>query len=94
MSIYVTLPQENTTKLSPDHHRHCCEERGLDEQWIKASCESADMKEEASEYLHYKSKSPGILIKGANGQYQFRPDKPWANKRGQRDPAVKRRGFL
>ncbi len=29
MSIYVTLPQEKTTKLSPDHHRHCCEERGL-----------------------------------------------------------------
>ncbi len=39
MSIYVTLPQENTTKLSPDHHRHCREERGLNEEWIKASCE-------------------------------------------------------
>ena len=48
-------------KLSPSHHRHCCEERGLNSDWIKASCESADIKE-ASEYLHYKAKSPGILI--------------------------------
>ncbi len=72
-------------KLSPSHHRHCCEERGLNEEWIKASCESADIKE-ASEYLHYQAKSPGILIKGANGQYQFRPDKPWAHKRGQKAP--------
>ena len=26
-------------ELSPSHHRHCCVERGLDEEWIKAKRE-------------------------------------------------------
>ena len=36
--------------------------------------------------MGYTAKSPGILIKGANGQYQFKPDKPWSDKQGKKAP--------
>jgi len=59
--------------------------RALNPDWIKAGCSSINI-QETTEYLYYLAKSPGILIEGANGQYQFKPDKPWAEKQGQKAP--------
>ncbi|MDJ0719774.1 MAG: DUF3854 domain-containing protein [Prochloraceae cyanobacterium] len=60
-------------------YQHCCgtnrRERGLDPAWILANCYSGDIKE-ASQMLGYKVTSPGIIIIGKNGQFQFRPNKP------------------
>ncbi|MDJ0727815.1 MAG: DUF3854 domain-containing protein [Prochloraceae cyanobacterium] len=78
-------------KLTQKHYKHCCgndiakKQRGLNPEWIKANCYSADIKE-ASELLYYEAKSPGIIIVGQNGQYQFKPNKPWANKQGKKAP--------
>ena len=44
--------------------------RGLNSDWVKASCSSINTTE-ATKLLYYSAKSPGILIEGANGQYQF-----------------------
>ena len=85
MTTTVASRKESTALLSPQHHRQCCEQRGLNPDWIKASCKSLDIKQ-ASDYLHYQAKSGGILIKGANGQYQLRPDQPWSHKKGQKAP--------
>ncbi len=85
MTTLVLTPQEKTSSLSPSDYKDCCEKRGLNPDWVKANCFSLDIKE-ASEFLHYKAKSPGILIKGSNGQSQFRPNKPWSNKQGQKAP--------
>ena len=74
-----------TNCLSKKHLQECCQKRGLDKTWIEASCKSIDAKE-ATELLGYTAKSPGILIKGINGQYQFKPDKPWAEKQGKKAP--------
>ena len=71
--------------LNQEHQQQCFETRGLNRDWVEASCESANIKE-ASEYLGYQAKSPGIIIEGANGQYQFRPDKPWSDKQGKKAP--------
>ena len=59
--------------------------RGLNSDWVKASCLSVNIAE-ATKSLNYSAKSPGILIEGANGQYQFKPDKPWADKQGKKAP--------
>ena len=55
--------------------------RGLNPDWVIASCSSIDIVE-AIKLLRYTAKSSGILIEGANGQFQFKPDKPWASKQG------------
>ena len=86
-----TQEENEQQKLNQKHYRHCCgdeiskKQRGLDPKWVKANCYSADIKE-ASEMLYYQAKSPGIIIVGQNGQYQFRPDKPWADKQGKKAP--------
>ncbi len=77
--------QEDSSHLFNRHINECCIKRGLDRRWIEAGCSSLNIKE-ASEYLYYQAKSPGILIKGANGQYQVKPDKPWADKQGKKAP--------
>ena len=59
--------------------------RGLNPDWVKASCSSIN-NAEASKLLHYQAKSPGTLIEGANGQFQFKPDRPWADKQGKKAP--------
>ena len=59
--------------------------RGLNPDWVKASCSSINIAE-ATELLNYSAKSPGVLIEGANGQSQFKPDKPWADKQGKKAP--------
>ena len=71
--------------LNKKHSSQCFETRKLNRDWVEASCKSADLKV-ASEYLGYQAKSPGIIIEGANGQYQFRPDKPWSDKQGKKAP--------
>lgn len=74
-----------TNILSKRNLKECCQERGLNLEWIKVNCKSVDIKE-ATEYLGYQAKSPGILIEGANGQYQFKPNKPWSDKQGKKAP--------
>ena len=59
--------------------------RSLNPDWVIASCSSIDIVE-AIKLLKYTAKSSGILIEGANGQFQFKPDKPWAKKQGQKAP--------
>jgi putative DNA primase/helicase len=59
--------------------------RGLNPDWVMASCSSIDIPE-ASELLGYTAHSPGILIEGANGQSQFKPNQPWASQQGQKAP--------
>ncbi len=77
--------QATSNCLNDKHIKECCHKRGLNPDWAKASCSSINQKQ-ASEFLRYSAKSSGILIEGANGQYQFKPDKPWANKQGKKAP--------
>lgn len=91
-SVAVRSPRSlSETRLSDKHYRHCCgndpenKERGLDPDWIAANCYSVDAKE-ATRLLGYRAKSGGIVISGANGQYQFRPDRPWSDKQGKKAP--------
>ena len=79
MKTVVAEPQQTTVNLSPSDYKHCCSDRGLNPDWVKANCFSLDITE-ASEFLHYQAKSRGILIKGSNGQSQFRPNKAWSSK--------------
>lgn len=85
------LPESSKKRLTDKHYAHCCgsdlnqKQRGLNPDWISANCYSADIRE-ASQMLGYPARSGGILIKGANGQYQFRPDQPWSDKQGKKAP--------
>ena len=72
-------------RLNTQHLKEGIQKRGLDREWTEASCKSIDTKG-ATELLGYTAKSPGILIEGANAQYQFKPDKPWADKQGKKAP--------
>ncbi len=69
-------------RLTDRHYRHCCgkdsqqKERGLNPDWIAANCYSVDVRQ-ATELLAARAQSGGIVIEGANGQFQFRPDRPW-----------------
>jgi predicted P-loop ATPase len=74
-----------TNCLNSKHIQECCQKRDLNRKWAEASCNSVNI-QEATELLGYSAKSPGILIKGTNGQSQFKPDKPWANKQGKKAP--------
>lgn len=83
------LLESSPKRLTDKHYTHCCgsdihqKQRGLDPDWIAANCYSADTKE-ASQLLRYPARSGGIIISGANGQYQFRPDKPWSDKQDKK----------
>ena len=72
-------------RLYKKHVEELIIKRALNPDWIKAGCSSINISE-ATEVLHYLAKSPGILIQGANGQSQFKPDKPWAEKQGKKAP--------
>ena len=76
---------ENSPHLLNKHIHECCIKRGLDRSWIESGCSSLNIPE-ASQYLYYQAKSPGILITGANGQYQYKPDQPWADRQGKKAP--------
>ncbi|MDJ0535766.1 MAG: hypothetical protein QNJ70_25305, partial [Xenococcaceae cyanobacterium MO_207.B15] len=89
MKTILVTPENSTSSLSPQDYKHCCEHRGLNPDWVKANCFSLDIPS-ASEFLHYRAKSPGILIKGSNGQSQFRPNKAWSNKQRIQKTTTKR----
>ena len=72
-------------RLYKKHFEELIIKRALNPDWVKASCSSINIAE-ATELLNYSAKSPGILIEGANGQSQFKPDKPWADKQGKKAP--------
>ena len=77
--------REDSSQLLNKHIQEYCVKRGLDRDWIEASCSSLTTAE-ATDKLYYTAKSAGILIEGANGQYQYRPDQPWADKQGKKAP--------
>ena len=76
-----------SSKLNSKHTLECVEKRGLDREWIEANCKSVDVKE-ATDLLGYTAKSSGILIEGANGQYQFKPDRPWSDRQGKKSTKI------
>ncbi len=84
----VTAPPGH---LIDKHFNHCCGtniergERSLNPDWIRANCHSVEA-HSAAALLGYEAKSGGIVLRGMNGQYQFRPDKPWAEKVGKKAP--------
>lgn len=90
-SSQTTTDLTSPKRLTDKHFAHCCgsdlnkKQRGLNPDWIAANCHSVDIKE-ATQLLYYPARSGGILIKGANGQYQFRPDQPWSDKQGEKAP--------
>ncbi|GFE72052.1 phage/plasmid primase, P4 family [Chroococcus sp. FPU101] len=83
------LPSSDPKRLTDKHFTHCCgsdthqKQRGLDPDWIAANCYSVDIKQ-ASQLLGYPARSGGIIISGSNGQFQFKPDKPWSDKQGKK----------
>lgn len=72
-------------RLYKKHVEELIIKRALNPDWIKANCRSINIAE-ATEVLKYTAKSPGILIEGANGQSQVKPDKPWAEAQGKKAP--------
>ncbi len=88
-SSQKTTDLTSKKRLTDKHFTHCCgsdinqKERGLNPDWIAANCYSVDTKG-ASQLLSYPARSGGIIISGANGQYQFRPDQPWSDKQGKK----------
>jgi predicted P-loop ATPase len=85
----TNLPESSAKRLTDKHFAHCCgsdtsqKERGLNPDWIAANCYSVDIKQ-ASQLLGYPARSGGIVISGSNGQFQFRPDKPWSDQQGKK----------
>ena len=78
-----TLCSIDKKSLTPEHEAHISG-RGLLNDWVRACCHSASIAQ-ASHYLGYSVKSPGILFMGKDGQVQYRPDirEP---KRGKKEP--------
>ncbi|MEG4304875.1 phage/plasmid primase, P4 family [Microcoleus sp. D3_18a_C4] len=78
-----TLCSIDKKSLTADHEAHISG-RGLLNDWVRACCHSASIAQ-ASHYLGYSVKSPGILFMGKDGQVQYRPDirEP---KRGKKEP--------
>ena len=72
-------------RLYKKHVEELIIKRALNSDWVKANCRSVNIAE-ATEVLGYLAKSPGIIIEGANGQSQNKPDKPWADKQGKKAP--------
>lgn len=81
----MTSDKENTaTGLNTGHTKEITE-RGLPLEWAIANCRSVSDKE-ASAQLGYTAKSAGILLKGADIQVQFKPDKPWRDDKAKKAP--------
>ncbi|MEG5176245.1 DUF3854 domain-containing protein [Microcoleus sp. B3-D7] len=69
-------------KLTPDHQAHIAA-RHITAPWAEANCISFDIPK-ASLMLGYDAKSPGImLVSDEYGQWQFKPDEPWASTDGK-----------
>ena len=78
-------PAVKTTRRINDKHINHIRNRGINDNWVIANCYSASITE-SSELLHSKAKSPCIVLKGANGQLQLRPDRPWKNEGDKKAP--------
>ncbi|SKB14208.1 conserved hypothetical protein [Planktothrix sp. PCC 11201] len=63
------------TRLTVEHWEYLVTKRGLPFDWVMDNCESMTAKT-ATEYLGYTAPSNGIMIRGENGQYSFKPDIP------------------
>ncbi|HEY9865130.1 MAG TPA: VapE domain-containing protein [Candidatus Obscuribacterales bacterium] len=63
------------TRLTVEHCDYLVTKRGLPIDWVVDSCESMTA-ETATEYLGYTAPSNGIMIRGENGQFSFKPDSP------------------
>ena len=80
MSVENVIQQTTKNILNARHYKQWVEGRGLDPRWVHANCWSVTASE-ASELLGYTAQSDGVMIRGANYQVQFRPDKPWLSEK-------------
>ncbi|MEG4408941.1 DUF3854 domain-containing protein [Microcoleus sp. MON2_D5] len=84
MSYCTAIDSQPTInlKLTPDHQAHIAARR-IYAPWAEANCMSCDIPK-ASVILRYEAKSPGImLVSDEYGQWQFKPDEPWASTDGK-----------
>jgi len=69
-------------KLTAEHQAQI-EARGIDLAWVIANCMSCDIPK-ATVVLGYTAKSAGIMLMSDDlGQWQFKPDNPWASSDGK-----------
>jgi predicted P-loop ATPase len=69
-------------KLTAEHQAQI-EARGIDLAWAEVGCMSCDIPK-ATVVLGYPAKSAGIMLMSDDcGQWQFRPDNPWASSDGK-----------
>jgi putative DNA primase/helicase len=88
--IFMTFTTHSTAIDAPlsianslnDEHLTQSESRGLLNDYTRATCRSITHSE-AKVYVGNNAPSAGILFMGANGQIQFKPDKPRKNKKGK-----------
>jgi Predicted ATPase len=74
---------EAITQLTAEHQAQILA-RGIDLAWVMANCKSFDT-DTATLMLGYKAFSAGIMLMSDEyGQWQFRPDEPWASKKGNK----------
>ena len=75
--------QQITTNLTAEHQAQILA-RGINLAWVIANCKSFDT-DTATLMLGYKALSAGIMLMSDEyGQWQFRPDEPWASKDGKK----------
>lgn len=83
-SVREKVPAEKHHLNQRDYNKHVIE-RGIEEDWVKANCRSVDTKG-AADWLYGNEKLAkdipytGIIIEGANGQGQYRPDTAYRTK--------------
>jgi len=71
------------TQLTAEHQAHITS-RCIPLAWAAANCKSFDI-ENATLMLGYKAFSAGIMLMSDDyGQWQLRPDEPWASKDGKK----------
>ena len=74
---------EASTQLTAEHQAQILARR-IPLPWAAANCKSFDIGN-ATLMLDYPAKSAGIMLMSDEyGQWQFRPDEPWASKDGKR----------
>src|SRR4028119_1971340 len=74
---------EAIIQLTAEHQAQILARR-IDLTWAAANCKSFDISN-ATLMLDYPAKSAGIMLMSAEyGQWQFRPDEPWASKDGKK----------
>src|SRR4028118_154423 len=74
---------EAIIQLTAEHQAQILARR-IDLTWAAANCKSFDISN-ATLMLDYPAKSAGIMLMSAEyGQWQLRPDEPWASKDGKK----------